>query len=327
MTVFATLNETTQLGVDRIATSPTALALYRNLLAAFEKDATAVSAGVVLANSYVVEAMINALAVTEGKIGNSAVAQAKLKTTTGSVTFSGPGSSNLTLPGGSYGFYPTVHVTGGAAPNTVDDVRIWGPTAGTPSNSAYISLGATGAADMQATQRYVTASPPYDLGDGAVPLFVFAVLDSLGRIAMTYIAEDPPWAYNGPTDIRPDFIGADGVAYQLRRAINRAALLDPALRDAELAKLDVAPEVVPVDQALKQADMPLIPHPFLLNDLVGKTVVLLDPVSPLVERLARLQHCGESVSALLHSDFLRLDNVPLARSAPPGVLAVSGSWK
>ncbi len=36
MTDFATLDETTQLGVDRIASSPTALALYRNLLAAME---------------------------------------------------------------------------------------------------------------------------------------------------------------------------------------------------------------------------------------------------------------------------------------------------
>jgi hypothetical protein len=41
MTDFVALNETTQLGVDRIATSPVALALYRNLLAVAEGTAGA----------------------------------------------------------------------------------------------------------------------------------------------------------------------------------------------------------------------------------------------------------------------------------------------
>lgn len=41
MTDFTSLNETTQLGTDKIATSPAALALYRNLLAAFEGAAGA----------------------------------------------------------------------------------------------------------------------------------------------------------------------------------------------------------------------------------------------------------------------------------------------
>lgn len=319
MTAFTT-RTSTHLGVDRILTSVTATALYNNLLAAFEKDATATAAGVVLANSYVVEAMINALAVTEGKLGNSAVAQGKLKTTTGEVSSSV--DANLTLPGGTYGFYPQVLTNGG----TAGAFQIGQGT----TNLGYLTnifLGAGTSIDVRAQQRYIQASPPYDLGDGAVPIFVFALVDSLGKVVATYAAEDPPWANNGPTDIRPDFIGADGKAYQIRHAINKAALLNPLTRDAELAKLDSEPLIVEVDQALKQADMPLIPHPFMGNDLTGRTVVLLDPVSSIVGKLHQMQGAGESLPSLFHGGYLKVDNLPLVRAAPPGVMPVAASWK
>jgi len=157
---------------------------------------------------------------------------------------------------------------------------------------------------------------------------VFALVDALGNIRATYAAADPPWANNGPTDIRADFIDAAGRAFRLARPkVNVAQLSDPVTREAELAKLDAAPQLVEITQAVKQADMPLIPHPFMGNDLTGMTVVLLDPVAPLNERLLRLLESGESVSMLLHGDYLRLGNTPLPRSGPPGVIAVSASWK
>lgn len=51
MTDFAQLNETTQLGTDRIFTSPAALALYRNLLATCEQ---ALGAPKILGNLHLV---------------------------------------------------------------------------------------------------------------------------------------------------------------------------------------------------------------------------------------------------------------------------------
>ena len=44
--------------------------------------------------------------VTEAKLANGAVSQAKLKTSTGSVSTTSTTAVNLTLPGGEYGFYP-----------------------------------------------------------------------------------------------------------------------------------------------------------------------------------------------------------------------------
>lgn len=73
MTDFVTL-DTDDLGVDRIATSPTAFALYDNLFAFAEKAAGAP----VLANSYVVAAMMASNSVGTAAIINANVTAAKL---------------------------------------------------------------------------------------------------------------------------------------------------------------------------------------------------------------------------------------------------------
>lgn len=260
---------------------------------------------------------------------DASVSQAKLKTTTGEVS-TNTSSALLTLPGGEYGFYPQIRATASAnlARATLGGFDEFSMSAWGASYLTRIVLGQAGSTSVYAQQRYVQASPPYDLGDGEVPLFVFALVDSLGNIVSTYIAPDPPWANNGPTNIRADFNDKSGKAWQRRRTrINRALLADPARRDTELAKLDAQPQLIEVTQALKQADMPLIPHPFQGNDLTGKTIVLLDPVAPLTERLLRLHEAGEYVSLLLHDDYLRLGNVPLVRAGPPGVVSVEANWK
>jgi hypothetical protein len=177
-------------------------------------------------------------------------------------------------------------------------------------------------------QRYLQASPPYDLGDGEVPLFVFALVERDGTVRAVYSAPDPPWANNGPTDIRPHF-WRDGRPMQRRRKCPRkpktagkaalAAWLD-AVRASEAEEVEVTP-------ALKNADMGLIPHPFLGNDLAGRTVVLLDPVATLTRDLVALHEGGESVNALLHEDWLRVDNAALRRCCPPGVQACAAKWR
>jgi hypothetical protein len=70
----------------------------------------------------------------------------------------------------------------------------------------------------------------------------------------------------------------------------------------------------------------VVPHPFCGN-LAGKTVVLLDPVCPLVERLSRMQAAGEFVLELAYKDYIRIGNVPLSRAAPPGVMPVAVNWR
>ena len=67
-------------------------------------------------------------------------------------------------------------------------------------------------------QRYVTSSPPYDMGDGEAAGFLFALVDQNGDVKSHYFAEDPPWAYNGPTYTFADYIDPEtGKKYQLKR--------------------------------------------------------------------------------------------------------------
>ena len=181
-------------------------------------------------------------------------------------------------------------------------------------------------------QRYVQASPPYDLGDGEIPLFVYVIINSDGTIASTYVAPEAPWHNNGPTSIRPD-LEIGGKKFQRRRAILaefgsiKAALLSGLTRAQIMDRMATDPMINrEITQAIKQADMPLIPHPFMSNNLTGKTVVLLDPVSPLMTRLLGLHDSGESVTDLVR-DWMSIGNTALARSGPPGVMIVNATLK
>jgi hypothetical protein len=325
MTAFVP-RDATHLGADRIATSTTAFALYDNLFAFAEGavGAPRIQTGAIQ-NGAVTGTKIAQDAITEGNIAPSSVGQTRIRSTTGDVSVGGGGIANLMLAGGEYGFYPQVAFLGGP-------VASIGATIAVNYGSGYAAIihldaSASGVNTAGARQRYIQASPPYDLGDGSVPLFVFAAIDSAGNVRMTYSAEDPPWANNGPTSIRADFYDEQGRGWQRRRRRpNMDALRNPAQRETELARIS-EPEEIEVTQALKQADMPLIPHPFQGNDLTGLTVVLLDPIGQMAEQLRALHQSGENISGLLHGEYLRLGNAPIARTAPPGVMPVSVTWR
>jgi len=278
-------------------------------------------------------------------IDASAVGQGELKTTTGEVTANSSGQL-LTLPGGTYGFYPQIRADSSSA--NLAKALIGGNEEFTQANwgTTYLTrivLGSGAGNIVRAQQRYIQASPPYDLGDGDVPLFVFAVLDNgNGAVLSTYVAPDPPWANNGPTIINPlgrivklaktadkfrdAAIGAGRRAAYFTALQQAKAMLespDPAVQAQMLAILQA-----PTSQEEKQRDMPLIPHPFQGNDMTGKTIVLLDPVGSICEELwlAR-EFGGDSVTEILHGEYLQIDNTPLSRAAPPGVIPVAANWK
>ena len=254
----------------------------------------------------------------------SNIDQGNIKTATGEVSASSVTPVHLALPGGTWGFYPNIRADSGTTSLNATIASAW--TANT-SFFPIIALSSIAGDITRAQQRYISACPPYDLGDGEVPLFVFALVDSLGKIIGTYVAEDPPWANNGPTDIHTDLRDANGRSWQ--RRVARAVPVDwrnPTARAAEFARLAMPPVLIEVTQTLKQADMPLIPHPFL-SDLNGKTVVLLDPVGPQIAALHGLHRSGESVAELLHGDYLTIGNTPLKRKSPPGVMPVTVNWK
>jgi len=252
------------------------------------------------------------------------IRQADLATTTGSVSTTGSG--HFTLPGGTYGFYPQHWRSA-----TTASINAWFVNAFIVSTAptTYLYLAITGGGGtVYSQQRYVQASPPYDLGNGEIPFFAFAAVDSAGDIIGTYCAEDPPWANNGPTNTRPDFMrGKVGYQWAPRRKLDRAKLAGPDAA-AELAAWRNEKRVArPVTQAIKNADMALIPHPFsgqILADAAA--IVLIDPAGSVLEKLRELQSDGENVSDVLH-EHCRVGNTPTGANAPPGVIAAPLRWK
>ena len=270
--------------------------------------------------------LTNCTGLPQAGLASSAVGQAQLKTTTGEVSTSA-GAVNATLPGGTYGFYPQVKFTAGGT-STSMNAQIALVVSGTSYvTNIRLATDDGGGGTASAQHRYVQASPPYNLGNGDVPLFMFALVDSLGKIRATYVAPEPPWAYNGPTDIRADYY-RDGKCFQKPRlnAQQRLDLRDPEKRDAVLTALAVA-EDAEITHAIKNEDMPLIPHPFIANALTGLTVVLLDAVCAFGDQMATLHNAGASVCELLYGGAVSIDNTPLDALTPQGVISCSASWK
>lgn len=269
-----------------------------------------------------------------------AIVSGLIKTTFGDNVTSLVAIQLQTLAGGTFGFYPQLFGS------TAGETSRWGEGSGgvssaaehlgtTPTTRIKFSAASGGGTAAFVRQYYIQASPPYNLGDGDVPLFVFAVVDGLGNVESSYVAPEPPWANNGPTNIRPEFFDARGRGFRRRRALRftwQEVKDDPAKRDQFLSQFDAdATDAYEITQAVKHADMPLIPHPFQGNDLTGKTIVLLDPVSSMCERLLRMHEefgsATESIGNLLHGGYLRVGNTPLNRTGPPGVMPVAASWK
>lgn len=301
-----------------------------------------------------VEAAVNAhnhiggdgAAIAQGAMAAAAIGQAELKTSTGIVSKQGI-ALNIALPGGEYGFYPRTR-SGNAFASGEVLAQIAGGDGTIPSTSfiCNIFLGNEAAAQTGfAQQRYLTASPPYDLGDGEIPLFVFALIDNTtGDVVATYSAPEAPWHYNGPTDIRADFYDSQGIGFKRvkdEKEVNKLLGLsgnvgltksgakgDIGLTRAYAEAYQGAPLVpVEITQGIKQADMPLIPRP--MEPGVGQSVVMLNPLSPIT---LQLYEAGDfdgdfNFSSLLHSGNLSLSNIPMGLSGPPGVDVVDFSWR
>lgn len=300
--------------------------------------------------------------------GDGTVTQAKLATTTEELSNSDASGGVQTQFSsmGTYGFYPEVKRGSGSNLIAVTSV---GVAASYPTTvnvyQRHVLFGGNAGVAKYVRCRYVTACPPYDMGDGFVPLFAYVLLSSTGEILATDIATDPAWAHNGPTNIVPQF--EDRYARKWRfNAINpgfdaRAEHIDADLaaewsrrrrlvRDLDgdlferVARHDDEPkafralardleghglELVEIDTAYKQRDMARHPGPWVEHRPEGTRVVMLDPVGEVTWQLLEWHEAAEdeSVATLLHEGHLRLDNEGLNRATPPGVRAVGVRWR
>lgn len=252
-------------------------------------------------------------------IGAGAVAQANLKTSTGSFSaptanlgaastgaqlyFSNPFS--VISPGGEYGFEPSI--TGSAT-----TCGLWSARDGASSGARYVGWASAASTTVTATQRYVASSPPFDLGDGEAGGFIFLMVDSNGDVVQHYAADVPPWGYNGPTDIRASHICL-GTGKKFRKVIknrNFEQLLDGAPIQYHLEE---------ITNDIKNKDMKLIPHPFS-GIPEGHTVVMLDPMCSKLARMIDLQNegFGTEVTEKLFK-YMKIDNEHLKRKCPKNV--------
>ena len=256
------------------------------------------------------------------------IGQTELRTATGDVS-TNAFSVLVTGPGGEYGFWPTVKSSDGIAIRNIvtglSPIKANGTSLTTNIGTALLQrffLGNDGSRTTTVRQRFVQASPPYDMGDGDVFSFIFAIINNAsGLIESTYHAPDPPWANNGPTDIRPDRIDLKtGKQFKNVKNIKTDKLL---LMNPDF----IMEEEIEITADFKNSDMNLIPHPFQGNDLTGKTVVLLDPMSAVVERLEDIKNAGGDPSEILFGNFLNIGKTELNRGRPPGVKSVSIQMK
>lgn len=222
--------------------------------------------------------------------GIVSVSQGDLNTSGGTVTTSSSTFVTLTMPGGQYGFYPQTRATASSG-NTAYAAVIAENTGISTSYATRIALrivpaGSVSSPLAAAFQRYVTSSPPFDLGEGEVAGFFFAVVNESGDIISTYLADVPPWAYNGPTDIKATYkcsvTGKKFKEVPKKRSLEQ--IMDGAPVELKLEE---------ITHALKNKDMGLIPHPF--GDLPsGHHVVLLDTMDDKIRRLCDFQNAGGS---------------------------------
>lgn len=277
--------------------------------------------------------------IQEAAMGASSINQAALKTTTGTISTGAiwSGSSvDLVIPGGLF-YLGLEFVTGIQSQFALN----W-PTLS--ANASYVTMGINaaktgGSGGYSGTLRstYIQASPPYDLGDGVVSDFIMAVINADGTLGQCYCAPDAPWHYNGPTIIRADRYDSNGKSYK-RVPLDVAEELDgkiisTPMRIKQIEKtfniesvLHTKYEEIEITQKYKNKDMQLIPHPFS-GDLTGKTIIMIDPVSKLAEQLQSLRQQGGDVIELLNDGRVMLENTPLQRNGPPGVMIVSARWK
>lgn len=290
--------------------------LYDNFASFAAKEASAP----VLANGYVVEAILASSAVSQGKLKTALQQQ------------NGSNTTSVSFTGGTYTLLALLSDAGGGA-----DVRFHAGAIGTYGTGAIIfDIPGTGS-NWWMQARYITASKPYNFGDGDIPLLVYAVVNAAGEIVRIDVAEDTPWIYNGPNRINPytvyvnkdgkkcrrvrQIVAEHGTLAAASRALQTETVLDRLMTDAFVDE--------EITHAVKNRDMAVIPHPFR-NVPAGHTVILLDPVSPLCEHLMLLHQAEdekENVARYLLDKHIKFDNTALNRKCPPGVMPVSFGWK
>ncbi len=277
----------------------------------------------------VTASQIDANAVGQSEVANAAIGQGELITSQGAVTV--PNISNTVLPGGLYGFYPQTAANVNAYATAL---ILYGGQSTTYTTAIWNDGGNTG----KAQQRYINASPPFNLGHGDIPLFIMLRLRALTKeVEGVYIADVPPWGYNGKTNLTPEFIDGKGDKFKFKRTrkkINFNDVLSGKEKIEDYVKGTTAVDksiLIPIDHAMKNADMFDIPHPFG-GDLTGSTIIALDPLCKNTSFMNDIYldgsfECLDEITEILHSSHLKINSESLDAGFSNQVICCSSKLK
>jgi hypothetical protein len=130
------------------------------------------------------------------------IPQGGLKQGTGEVFVAVPATSSAEtpiLPGGRYGFVPRVRSQSAGTAITFSGLQHSALLTSFIAPKAVFSNSSAGTLGAYAEQTYIQASPPYKIGNEIWGHFLYMLLNGQGDVIAAYEAEDPPYAYNGPT--------------------------------------------------------------------------------------------------------------------------------
>ena len=291
-------------------------------------------------------------AVQKAEIDNAAVGTGELNTTNTTQSTALASLDFLLSP--IYGFYPFIKATTGI--NTArqlanvaaltDAMMTNGNSVGTYVRYLRIGEFSSGTATIQ--MYYVAASPPYDLGDGEIPEFIYALVDkTTAEIKGVGYGQDPPWALINP-GAHADTYDKDGIGYKIVKdlpadALDLKAQIEatrasglPATAD-DIAKVKAYSAMhkaagtkrVVVTQNMKNEWMDRFPHHYIDDNLAGNNVecVLLDPVADLTWELHEMHKAGENIEDLFYEGYIDVTNTELPRAKPGQLKCVDYRFK
>ena len=276
--------------------------------------------------------------VDQAALGANSVGQSEVKTTYQQVSL----TQEFTATGGVYTIGHSIQGDDGIGSNW-DDYNMLHRRHSTDTPS-FLSRWYWQAVDPldndDARLYYINSSPPYDLGDGDIPLFAYALINNgTSEIEQMNIAPDPVWAYNGPTNVVPcRYDRKTGKTYRQVKDMSAHPLTFDQAKTAGVSAVkdycvafDAADWVEEeITQSIKNADQDLIPNPWIGNRpdfFAGKTVVLLDPVADSLWKLMEFMEHKEADLSEMVRNYFTIGNTTLPRKGPKGLMIVSANWR
>lgn len=191
----------------------------------------------------------------------------------------------------------------------------------------WVSGVAVGTSIIEINVLYMTSSPPWNLGNGDIPLFMFAMIDKDKNIKGFSACIDPPWGQNEKVFKKPDG----------KKFIKEFLDLDKAKKDRKYyddfrKKLDAQETVmgdnfleIEYTQPVKNRFKDLLPVHFghVPED---HSVIIIDPVSDFCEDLKLLADAGENIAELFNEGQIVIKDKLQGVNTPANIEAYKADW-